>query len=101
MEVGGWKFEVGGWKFEVGSWRLGAEDECFLSFDFLFGTYPVVPYFCTPLSESLGLAELPDSIMVVRQILVLFVLVRIQVGQQKTKWLPFGKPFVFLASYIT
>ena len=28
---------------------------------------------------------LPDSIMVVRQILVLFVLVRIQVGQQVTR----------------
>ena len=35
------------------------------------------PYFCTPLNG------LPDSIMVVRQFLVLFVLVRIQVGQLK------------------
>ena len=41
------------------------------------------PYFCTPLNARLNNGqELPDSIMVVRQFLVLFVLVRIQVGQQ-------------------
>ena len=54
-------------------------------------------YFCTPFTKWFGLAwfisgsgsnqkdGLPDSIMVVRQILVLFVLVRIQVGQQVTR----------------
>ena len=60
-----------------------------------FGTWGMRPYFCTPFKEWFGLSwfesgsgqnhekdGLPDSIMVVRQILVLFVLVRIQVGQQ-------------------
>ncbi len=35
------------------------------------------PYFCTPFNG------LPDSITVVRQFLVLFVVVRIHVGQQR------------------
>ena len=45
----------------------------------MFGIFAVTPYFCTPSAKAKG--GLPDSIMVVRQILVLFVLVRIQVGQ--------------------
>ena len=43
-----------------------------------FGGKDAAYYFCTPIWDGLAY-----SIMVVRQILVLFVLVRIQVGQQK------------------
>ena len=50
--------------------------------DVMFWKVGTTPYFCSPFTEAL--LGLPDSIMVVRQILVLFVLVRIQVGQQET-----------------
>jgi hypothetical protein len=46
---------------------------------FSFGEKDRSPYFCTPFD---GAYALPDSIMVVQLILVQFVLVRIQVGQQ-------------------
>lgn len=47
-----------------------------------FGLHTCSSYFCSPLKRPLRLV-LAYSIMVVRQILVLFVLVRIQVGQLK------------------
>gem|GEM_PF-4923428 len=50
-----------------------------------FGGIPCKSYFCSPIEKCrftcCSKGGLPDSIMVVRQILVLFVLVRIQVGQ--------------------
>ena len=49
---------------------------------FSFGEKDRSPYFCTPFD---GAYALPDSIMVVQLILVQFVLVRIQVGQQKPR----------------
>jgi hypothetical protein len=49
---------------------------------FSFGEKDRSPYFCTPFD---GAYALPDSIMVVQLILVQFVLVRIQVGQQETR----------------
>jgi hypothetical protein len=60
---------------------------------FSFGEKDRSPYFCTPFD---GAYALPDSIMVVQLILVQFVLVRIQVGQQKPAAQAVG--FVFLAT---
>lgn len=63
---------------------------CQFLFAVFFGSKGPAHYFCTPIWEGLAY-----SIMVVRQILVLFVLVRIQVGQRKSRNVKSLRLFLF------